>query len=229
MIDIQNLRFAYGDGNFQLNIEHLSVPQGQRRCWVGPSGSGKTTLLHLAAGIYTPDAGEIIVGEQEISRLRESARREFRISKLGLVFQDFALLDYLNVLDNILLPYRMSRALHLNNSVRERAQQLAERVGLGSFMSRKVTQLSQGERQRVAVCRSVITNPQLILADEPTANLDAINAAHVLDFLEGYSREQNATLIIVSHDQNVITRFDDVCDLESVNSMGGPVGGSIDV
>lgn len=213
MIELQDLQFAYAEGGFGLHIKNLSIDQGQRVCWVGPSGSGKTTLLHLVAGIFHPESGYIKTCGTELTALSDASRRDFRIANIGLVFQDFALLDYLSVLDNILLPYRISRVLRLDTATRARAEQLATDVGLGEMLSRRPTQLSQGERQRVAVCRAIIANPKLLLADEPTANLDASNETRVLDALETYSSEQGATLIIVSHDRDIVARFGRTTDI----------------
>ncbi len=213
MIELNNLQFAYAAGGFQLRLEHLSIPSGQRLGWTGPSGSGKTTLLHLIAGILPPATGSIHTCGVELTTLREAARRDFRIANIGLIFQDFALLDYLSVLDNILLPYRINRSLRLDGSVRDRAGQLAENVGLGQLLSRRPAQLSQGERQRVAVCRALLPTPQLLLADEPTANLDPRNAARVLQALGEYAQQHAATMIVVTHDPNLLSDFDDTIDM----------------
>lgn len=213
MIELRNIHFSYGREGFELQVDQLTVSQGEHVCWIGPSGSGKTTLLHLVAGIFSPDAGQVKTCDVDLTSLRDSARRHFRIANIGLVFQDFALLDYLSVLDNILLPYRISPELSLEPTVRERAANLARKLGLGHYLSRRPGQLSQGEQQRVAVCRAIVTQPKLILADEPTANLDASNSARVLEALEEYANEHAATLIFVSHDQDVIRRFDNTFDV----------------
>ncbi len=207
MIELRDLQFQYAQSEFALRIKELSLAQGQQTCWIGPSGSGKTTLLHLVAGIYAPQTGRVKACDVELTALQEATRRDFRIANIGLVLQDFALLDYLSVLDNILLPYRISRALQMDASVRSRAEHLATDVGLRDLLPRRPTQLSQGEKQRVAVCRAIIADPKLLLADEPTANLDATNAARVLDALEQYSTDRDATLVVVSHDRDVMSRF----------------------
>jgi putative ABC transport system ATP-binding protein len=215
MINIRDLRFTYRQDGFVLRVDALSLAGGERVAWTGPSGSGKTTLLHLVAGIAMPSAGRVESCGTELTALGDAARRDFRIANVGLVFQDFALLDYLSVLDNILLPYRINRSLRLEGTVRERAQQLAEDVGLVDMLLRRPTQLSQGERQRVAVCRALIANPKLLLADEPTANLDSRNAARVLDTLDGYATKQAATLVVVTHDRGVLARFDETIDVSA--------------
>jgi putative ABC transport system ATP-binding protein len=222
MIDIRNLRFSYRQDGFGLEVDALSLAGGERVAWTGPSGSGKTTLLHLVAGIEMASGGRVECCGTDLTALGDAARRDFRIANVGLVFQDFALLDYLNVQDNILLPYRINRSLRLDGPVHARAQQLAAEVGLGDMLLRRPRQLSQGERQRVAVCRALIANPKLILADEPTANLDAVNAAAVLDVLDAYAKQQSATLIVVTHDQGVLSRFDKTIDVSAFCSHAQP-------
>ncbi len=213
MIELSDLRFSYTEGGFGLEIQRLLVPAGEKVCWVGPSGTGKTTLLHLVAGIIIPDSGRVDCCGQELTSLGDSARRDFRIANIGLVFQEFALLDYLNVIDNILLPYRINRSLRIDQTARSRASQLASAVGLGEMLSRRPSQLSQGERQRVAACRAIITEPKVVLADEPTANLDAENAARVLNLLDDYATEHHATCVVVSHDPEVTRRIKNTIDV----------------
>jgi putative ABC transport system ATP-binding protein len=227
MINIRDLCFSYRHDGFGLQVDALSIAEGERVAWTGPSGSGKTTLLHLVAGITMPAAGQVESCGTLLTSLPDAARRDFRIAHVGLVFQDFALLDYLSVGDNILLPYRINRSLRLDGAVRARAEQLAAEVGLGQLLSRRPTQLSQGERQRVAVCRALIANPKLILADEPTANLDAGNAACVLDILDAYATKQSATLVVVTHDRDVLSRFDDTIDIAAFcqQTQPEPTGG----
>ena len=213
MIGMSEVRFSYPQGGFGLEISELRVAAGERVCWVGTSGSGKTTLLHLAAGIFTPDSGTVSCCGRELSSMSDSSRRDFRIANIGLVFQDFALVDYLSVLDNILLPYRINGSQRLNQNATSRASRLASDVGLGDMLTRRPSQLSQGERQRVAACRAIVAEPKLLLADEPTANLDADNSARVLDLLEGYATEQQATCIIVTHDPQAMKRFEKTSDV----------------
>ena len=161
MIEIEGLSFRYRGGSFVLDIPGFRVASGEKLAVIGPSGSGKTTLLNLIAGIATPDGGSVKVGDTQVSALDDRQRRDFRISNLGLVFQDFELLDYLNVLDNILHPYRITRALRLDAGVRERAVELARSMGIGDKLRRRVNDLSQGEKQRVAICRALLPGPGL--------------------------------------------------------------------
>ena len=208
VIQVENLHFRHGDGDFHLSIPHLQVSRGASTALIGPSGSGKTTLLNLIAGIAPPAAGRIVTDGVEVTGLSEAARRSFRITRVGLIFQEFELLDYLSVLDNILLPYRINPSLRLTREIRVRARDLAGQVGIADKLSRHPRNLSQGERQRVAVCRSVLPAPAVLLADEPTGNLDPVNAGNVLDILFEQTRRSGATLVAVTHNHDLLPRFD---------------------
>jgi len=219
MINIDGLEFAYRAGGFVLRVDDLAIDRGERVAIIGPSGTGKTTLLHLVAGILAPRSGRITVNGTEVTGLDDGRRRAFRIVNFGLVFQEFELIEYLGVLDNILLPYRLSPALKLDAAVRDRAEELARRVGIGDKLRRSVTKLSQGEKQRVAVCRALLVEPGVIMADEPTGNLDPENTTRVLDILHEQAGEVGATLVTVTHDHGQLDRFDRVVDLEDVADM----------
>ncbi len=212
MIELEDLEFHYAEGDFRLRIRELTVERGSKVAVVGPSGSGTPTFLHLVAGITVPRAGRVVTSGVEVTALDDAARRAFRIRNIGLVFQEFELLEYLNVLDNILLPYRIDPVLRLDSGVRERAARLAERVGIGDKLGRCANQLSQGERQRVAVCRALLVEPELLLADEPTGNLDPANKGRVLDILVDHAEESGATLVLVTHDRDLLGRFQRVID-----------------
>ncbi len=212
MIELRGVQFAYRGGSFRLDIPSFSVQGGERLAVIGPSGSGKTTLLNLIAGILTPMNGNVEVAGTEVSALADARRRDFRIRNIGFVFQDFELLDYLNVLDNILHPYRITGALRLDRTVRERAAGLAERLGVGDKLKRRANDLSQGEKQRVAICRALLPGPRLILADEATGNLDPRNKARILDLLFDSVADHGATLLAVTHDHELLPRFDRVVD-----------------
>ncbi len=211
MIQVRDLEFRYGD-EFRLRVPALSVDRDSTAAVIGPSGSGKTSLLHVIAGIARPARGQVITAGVELTSLGESERREFRVANIGLVFQEFELLEYLNVLDNILLPYRIGRSLALDRDVRARAVDIARRVGLGDKLGRFAHRLSQGEKQRVAVCRALLPRPGLLLADEPTGNLDPVNKGRVLDILLEYVETNGATLLTVTHDHDLLGRFARVID-----------------
>jgi ABC-type lipoprotein export system ATPase subunit len=218
MIRLTDLEFRYREGEFALRIPELAVGRGERVAVIGPSGSGKTTLLHLIAGIATPADGRVETGGVEVTALDDAARRDFRIHRVGLVFQEFELLEYLSVLDNVLLPYRINPSLRLDAGVRRRATALAERVGIGDKLDRLATRLSHGEKQRAAVCRALVTEPELVLADEPTGNLDPGNKGRVLDILFDDADERGTTLLTVTHDRDLLERFGRVIDFKSFHA-----------
>lgn len=213
MIHVSQLQFGYFEGGFRLEVDQLQVAAGERVGFTGPSGIGKTTLLELVAGILQPAQGIVQCCGAELSAMSDSARRDFRIANVGLVFQDFALLDYLSVLANILLPFRINRSLPLDSTTVERAQRLAGEMGLAELLRRRPAQLSAGQQQRTAVCRALVTNPQVVLADEPTTNLDPASGRRVMDVLSRHTEEHDAALVIVSHDPQVIDRLERRVDI----------------
>ncbi|NJN46633.1 MAG: ABC transporter ATP-binding protein [Candidatus Competibacteraceae bacterium] len=219
MIALRDIKFAYADSGFRLHIPTFEIGSGEKVAVVGPSGSGKTTLLNLLAGIVTPQYGSVRVDDQSVELLSDRERRDFRITRIGFVFQDFELLDYLNVLDNILHPYRISGALQLSPAVRRRALELATAMGINDKLKRRVDKLSQGEKQRVAICRALLPEPKLILADEATGNLDPANKTRILDLLFDAVDAHQATLLAVTHDHELLTRFDRVVDFQTFRQL----------
>ncbi len=214
MIQVSDLEFRYTEGEFRLRIPELSIERGSTVAVIGPSGSGKTTLLRLVSGIAVPQSGRVVTNGVEVTGLGNAERRDFRITNVGLVFEEFELLEYLSVLDNIVLPYRISRVLSLSQEVRQRAVAHAVRVGIADKLRRRPDKLSQGEKQRVAVCRALLPEPGLLLADEPTGNLDPGNKARVLDILFDYAAQSGATLLTVTHDYEFLDRFARVIDFK---------------
>lgn len=215
MIKIRELYFEYPGSDFKFSISKLDIKGGAKVAVIGPSGYGKTTFLNLLSGISTPVKGEIEVDSEDIGSLSDSERRSFRISKIGFVFQNFELVEYLTILDNILLPYRINPSLTLTGEVRSRARALSEKMGLSDKLKRNVTKLSQGEMQRVAICRALLTEPRLLLADEPTGNLDPTNKELTIQTLFDYAERHENTLVMVTHDHSLLSGFDSVIDLES--------------
>jgi len=213
VIRVRDLEFQYDKSDFRLRVANLQIADRERVAIVGPSGSGKTTLLNLFAGIATPHRGSVETAGQDVSSMSDRARRQFRVRHVGLVFQEFELLEYLTVLDNVLLPYFLTPALKLDDDVRARAVRLAEGVEIDDKLGRNVARLSQGERQRVALCRALLTDPSVILADEPTGNLDPSSKMRVVDLLLERAQDANATLVAVTHDREVAERFDRVLDM----------------
>ena len=217
MIHLENLNFHYSQGDFQLSVPSLDVRRGERLAIVGASGSGKTTLLTILAGIHESGSGRIAVAGTNLDTLSDADRRRFRVKSIGLIFQSFELLEYLTVRDNILLPYRVSPELQLTEAVIARAIGLAEDSGITNHLDSFPDQLSQGERQRTAICRALITDPPLILADEPTGNLDPDNKQRVLDILLSQVERHAATLIMVTHDHDLLARFDRTIDMRDLS------------
>jgi len=214
MIRIRELEFNYGRNEFRLKIPAFDVGEKEKVAVIGPSGSGKTTLLNLIAGISVPATGNVRINNMSIDELGNAARRNFRINNIGFVFQDFELLDYLNVMDNITHPYRITNTLKLNRQVKQRAAEIAKVLGLQDKLQRNVSNLSQGEKQRTAICRAVLTNPKIILADEATGNLDPKNKIRILDLLFESIDLHDATLVAVTHDHDLLDRFDRVVDFQ---------------
>lgn len=214
MIQVSELDFAYPAGDFRLRLPGLSVSAGESVAVTGPSGCGKTTLINLLAGILEARTGRIEIAGLDMASLTVEDRQDLRALKIGLVFQELELLDYLDVLDNVLLPYRLTPVLEIDGDARSRALDLLTRVGLGDKIRRHPGRLSQGERQRVAVCRALVTRPAVVLGDEPTGNLDPGNRDHVIDALLAYGREHQAPVVIVTHDHELLARFDRVLEVD---------------
>ncbi|MHC4992414.1 MAG: ABC transporter ATP-binding protein [Planctomycetota bacterium] len=223
MVVISDLWFAYRGGDFVLGVPELTIARGRAVACTGPSGSGKTTLLNLVAGIIRPDRGRVFVEGTDVAVLDDRARRGFRAKSIGLVFQGFELLSYLSVLDNILLPYRIAPGLVLDAAARERAATLARSVGIGDKLGRTVSRLSHGEQQRVTLCRALVTRPGLLLADEPTGSLDPANKHRVIELLLRCAREAHATLVMVTHDHELLEHFDEVIDFSRFTGAAGRI------
>jgi putative ABC transport system ATP-binding protein len=220
MIEIDDLEFRYEGDGFGLSVAELRIPAGETVALVGPSGCGKSTLLNLVAGIVTPCRGDIRVDGRELTLCDDAARRAFRISSIGMVFQEFELLDYLNVEENILLPFLLNSIQRPDHGARVDVNELAESLGLGTLLPRSIDRLSHGERQRVAIGRALITSPPLLLADEPTGNLDPSTRDHIVDLLMQHAASRQATLIMATHDLSLIDRFDRVLDFANPELSG---------
>lgn len=186
------------------------IEAGQRVAVLGPSGSGKSTLLNLLSGIDLPDSGTVRVGETDIGRMTERERTLFRRSEIGFVFQFFNLLPTLTVIENLLLPLELSG----RESEASRATELLDAVGLADRADTFPDRLSGGEQQRVAVARSLVHSPGLLLADEPTGNLDVDTGSIVIDLLDRLVRETGTTLVVVTHSRALADRMDSVLSVD---------------
>ena len=215
MIQIKDLSFKYGEGDFCLRVPDLSIDTGSHVALIGPSGTGKSTLLNLLAGILQCQHGDIVVADKCFTGCSDAFRRTFRLNNIGLVFQSFALMSYLTVYDNVLLPLRLSGAA-IDRSAESRCKELINAVGLEGYENRFPSQLSQGQQQRVAICRSLINQPKVVLADEPTGNLDHDNAETVLELMSNQVRQSGATLVMSTHDRSLFDSFDKVIDINTI-------------
>ncbi|MFZ5965339.1 ABC transporter ATP-binding protein [Thalassococcus sp. BH17M4-6] len=224
MIDARDLSFGYPRGGFTLRVPRLQVAGGERVAVIGPSGTGKTTLLNLLAGLAVPDSGALTVAEADLIGMTDAQRRAFRARRIGFIFQNFALVDYLNAFENILYPYRVGLGLRLDDAVRDRARTLAAACGITDRLANHPGALSGGEQQRVAICRALVTQPALILADEATGNLDPETKDAILDLLFDRAAEMNATILAVTHDHDLLPRFDRVIDFASLRQPAAPAG-----
>jgi len=223
IVCVSDVRFAWpGRNAFSLAIERFVLPARQRLLLIGPSGSGKSTFLGLLCGILTPQSGRIEILGTVIAAMSASARDAFRAEHFGIIFQMFNLLPYGTVIDNVLLPLSFApgrrRRVAARASGDEEAARLLARLGLAANLVRGplAARLSVGQQQRVAAARALIGSPELIVADEPTSALDRDRQAAFLDLLFGETSEAGATLIMVSHDESLASRFDRVMRLDEI-------------
>ena len=221
MLQLKNVKktFTEPDGSPLpiLDIDDYRLDTGEQAVLVGRSGGGKTTLLHIIAGISRPTSVQVIIDGLDITKLPEAGVDRFRAEKVGYVFQTFNLMVGFSALENVLLG--MTFARHRRDV--ERARELLERVGLSARLTHKPTALSVGEQQRVAVARALANRPKLLLADEPTANVDPANQQHIVDLIRGTCREEKVALLMVTHATEVAEQFDRVDRLEEVNQFAG--------
>ena len=216
LLEVRDLRKSYlspeGGGQQVVDIPEFSVAPEAQVAVCGQSGSGKTTLLHLIAGILVPDSGRVTLAGTAVSELSEPDRDRFRAQNIGYIFQTFNLLPSFSCLDNVLLS--MSFGVGEN---RKTATELLRRVGLENKLHFLPRQLSTGQQQRVAIARALANHPKLVLADEPTGNLDAANAREAIKLIRETCREQRAALLLVSHDRQVLNQFETVLEFERLN------------
>ncbi len=216
LLEILNLTkgFRSPDGSVTpiLDVPSFSLDAGAQVALAGSSGSGKTTLLHLIAGILTPDSGSVEVDGTSVHTLSESKRDAFRARNIGYVFQTFNLLGGFTALENVLLGMTFGPGAD-----REFAKSLLERLDLADRLDHRPGQLSIGQQQRVALARALANRPRLVLADEPTGNLDRKRSSEALDMIREMCAEQDAALLLVTHDSDALAKFDTTMDLTDVN------------
>jgi putative ABC transport system ATP-binding protein len=208
MIEVRGLTKTAETGTHRVEILRgidLSIPKGQFAAIMGPSGSGKSTLLGLLAGLDTPTSGSVALDGIDITRLKEDELAGLRGRKIGFVFQSYQLIPTLTAEENVLLPYELTGH---GEGGGERAAELLEAVGLLDRRDHYPVQLSGGEQQRVALARAFMVRPPILMADEPTGNLDSANGRHILDLLIGLNQREKTTLVLVTHDQDLAARAD---------------------
>jgi putative ABC transport system ATP-binding protein len=207
MIEVRGLKKSIRNGSRVVEILRgidLVIPRGQFAAIMGASGSGKSTLLGLLAGLDSPTEGEVILDGVTISAMEEDKLAEVRGRRIGFVFQSYQLIPTLTALENVMLPYE----LNARGDARKKAEPLLAAVGLEDRLHHYPVQLSGGEQQRVALARAFVLEPPVVLADEPTGNLDSVNGQHVLALLSERQRESHTTLVLVTHDPQIAERAD---------------------
>lgn len=213
ILEIQNLSKTYGKGDVMvraLDNVSFSVEKGEFVAIVGPSGSGKSTLLHILGGVDTPTSGTVIIDKTDISTLDETALAIFRRRQIGLIYQFYNLIPILTVEENLTLPLLLDG----RKPDRARLDDIINKLGLGKRINHLPNQLSGGQQQRVAIGRALINNPALLLADEPTGNLDSENSREIIALLRKFNKEFNQTVIMITHDEKIALSADRIIAIE---------------
>jgi putative ABC transport system ATP-binding protein len=219
MLELREVKksFTQPDGSplHVLDIEYFKAEPGEQIVIVGHSGCGKTTLLHCIAGICRPDSGRVLIDSWDTVVLSEADRDQFRAAKIGYVFQTFNLLPAFSAIENVMI----GMAFADGKADRDRAASLLDRVSMSHRLTHKPSQLSVGEQQRVAVARALANRPKVLLADEPTANVDSGNQQQVIDMLRGACEDEGVVLLLVTHSPEVAGQFDRVEQLNEINRV----------
>ena len=219
MLKLDQIKKQYRQPNGEtlsiLDVPHYAVDRAEQVALIGPSGCGKTTLLHVVAGITKPTSGKVVLDGIELSKYSESARDRIRADKIGYVFQTFNLLPGFSALENVILGMTFAKG----KRDPARAKKLLDRVGLSHRMTHHPSKMSVGEQQRVAVARALANQPKLLLADEPTANVDPQNQQQIVDLVRNTCEEENIALILVTHSMEVSDQFERVDRLAEVNQV----------
>ena len=206
IIDITGLKKSYSLDTTTVHALRgvdLKVHEGEFMSVVGPSGSGKTTLLNVIGCIDTASEGSVKIHDSEITSLNDLQITNIRLHKIGFIFQTFNLIPVLDVLENVEFPLLLMKKFS-RGEVRKKAERLIDAVGLKEFSVHRPAELSGGQRQRVAIARALVTNPDIVLADEPTANLDSVTGAQILELMQKMNREEKTTFVFSTHDANVL-------------------------
>ena len=213
ILEIKNLCKEYGKGETKVDaLKDVSfeVEQGEFVAIVGPSGSGKSTLLHILGGVDTPTSGQVIISDTDIGKLNENNLAIFRRGQIGLIYQFYNLIPILNVEENMTLPILLDG----KKPDKKLLKDLVEKLGLNDRLKHLPNQLSGGQQQRVSIGRALINHPALLLADEPTGNLDSKNSKEIISLLRKFNRENNQTVIIITHDERIALSADRVITIE---------------
>lgn len=213
IVKVENLTKIYGKGDTEvraLDNVSFSIPQGQFVAIVGPSGSGKSTLLHILGGVDTPTSGSVQIGGTDISKLDETALAIFRRRQIGLIYQFYNLLPILTVEENLTLPLLLDGRKPDKQQIRA----IVATLGLSERLKHLPNQLSGGQQQRVSIGRALVNNPALVLADEPTGNLDSENSREIIALLRRFNRESNQTVVIITHDERIALSADRIISVE---------------
>ena len=213
ILEVNHLSKTYGKGDTMvkaLDDVSFTVEQGEFVAIIGPSGSGKSTLLHILGGVDTPTGGSVIIGDEDISKLNETALAVFRRRQIGLVYQFYNLIPILTVEENLTLPLLLDG----RKPDKRQIDSLVNRLGLSKRLNHLPNQLSGGQQQRVSIGRALINNPALMLADEPTGNLDSENSKEIVSLLRQFNKELNQTVIIITHDEKIALSADRIISIE---------------
>ena len=213
ILRVENLTKIYGKGDTAVKaLDHISftVEKGEFIAIIGPSGSGKSTLLHMLGGVDTPSSGEVFIDGTDIYRLNESKLAIFRRRQIGLIYQFYNLIPVLNVEENITLPLLLDDRY----VEKEELEELITTLGVGDRLEHLPNQLSGGQQQRVSIGRALVNNPAIVLADEPTGNLDSKNSEEIISLLKLYNQKYNQTLIIITHDEKIALQANRIISIE---------------
>ncbi len=213
ILDVKNLSKTYGKGDTMvkaLDGVSFSVEQGEFVAIIGPSGSGKSTLLHILGGVDTPTSGSVIINDTDISQLDETALAIFRRRQIGLIYQFYNLIPILTVEENLTLPLLLDG----RKPDKKQVQTLIDKLGLSHRLTHLPNQLSGGQQQRVSIGRALVNNPALLLADEPTGNLDSENSKEIIALLRHFNKEFKQTVIIITHDEKIALSADRIISIE---------------